>query len=83
MYLNGKPVLHAVDASTSFNGAKFLKDISSKEVWEILRMLWIDTYLGPPDFIVYDAGKQFTSKEFRGEARLIGNTCKEVTVEGH
>jgi hypothetical protein len=27
-------------------------------------MCWIDTYLGPPDQIVADAGKQFTSKEF-------------------
>ncbi|KAF7579221.1 hypothetical protein PtrM4_034610 [Pyrenophora tritici-repentis] len=43
MYLSGKPVLHVVDSSTAFQGAKFLSAISAKETWQALRMLWIDT----------------------------------------
>jgi hypothetical protein len=32
-------------------------------------MCWIDTYLGPPDNIVHDAGKNFASAEFRQHAK--------------
>jgi hypothetical protein len=30
MYLDGKPVLQVVDAATSFQAARFLKDMSAK-----------------------------------------------------
>jgi len=36
MYLDGKPVLHIVDSSTAFQAARFLKDISAKNTWDIL-----------------------------------------------
>lgn len=64
-YLEGKPTLHIVDEGTRFNAARFLKEISAEHTWETLKMCWIDTYLGPPDHITTDAGKNFVSKEFR------------------
>lgn len=45
--------------------------------------MWIDTYLGPPDFIVTDAGKNFTSKEFTQLATTITATVKTVPGEAH
>jgi hypothetical protein len=39
MYLGNRPVLYVVDASTTFQGAKFLSAISTKETWQALRML--------------------------------------------
>ncbi|KAK1917075.1 hypothetical protein P3342_001657 [Pyrenophora teres f. teres] len=83
MYLSGKPVLHVVDSSTAFQGAKFLSAISAKETWQALRMLWIDTYQGPPDIITHDAGTNFASAEFRAEAKIMGVTCKQVPTEAH
>jgi hypothetical protein len=56
MYLGNRPVQNIVDASTAFQGAKFLSAISAKETWQALRMLWIDTYQGPPDILTRDAG---------------------------
>lgn len=83
MYLNNKPVLHVVDSSTAFQGAKFLNAISAKETWQALRMLWIDTYQGPPDILTHDAGTNFASVEFRTEAKIMGVTCKQVPTEAH
>ncbi|KAF2025958.1 hypothetical protein EK21DRAFT_103538 [Setomelanomma holmii] len=53
------------------------------ETWQALRMLWIDTYQGPPDIITHDAGTNFASAEFRAEAKIIGVTCKQVPTEAH
>ena len=83
MYLEGKPVLHLVDAATSFQAGKFLKSLSAKETWEALKQCWIDTYLGPPDVLTHDAGTNFASAEFRAEAKLAGITCHQVPVEAH
>ncbi|KAF7565969.1 hypothetical protein PtrM4_054030 [Pyrenophora tritici-repentis] len=83
MYLSNKPVLHVVDSSTAFQGARFLSAISAKETWQALRILWIDTYQGPPDIITHDAGTNFASAEFRAEAKIMGVTCKQVPTEAH
>ena len=38
IYLNGKPVLQIVDTATSFQAARFLKDMSAKNAWDTLRL---------------------------------------------
>jgi hypothetical protein len=83
MYIDGKPVLHIVDTATAFQAARFLKDMSAKAAWDTLKMCWIDTYLGPPDYIVHDAGKNFISTEFKQNARSLSIEVKEVPVEAH
>ncbi|KAF4471164.1 Ribonuclease H [Fusarium albosuccineum] len=83
MYLDNKPVLHIVDAGTSFQAARFLRSISAKETWEKLKECWIDAYLGPPDIISHDAGTNFDSAEFRAEAKLAGITINQIPVEAH
>ena len=64
MYIHSDPVLHIVDEATRFQAGRWLKDISARHIWDQLRSCWIDTYLGPPDLISADAGKQFMAKEF-------------------
>jgi hypothetical protein len=83
MYINGNPVLHIIDEATRFNAARWLDSISATATWTALRMMWIDTYLGPPDFIVTDAGKNFTSKEFNQNASAVGTIVTTVPVEAH
>ena len=46
-------------------------------------MYQINTYLGPPDQIIADAGKQFTTKEFAQLANTIGTKVKIVPIEAH
>jgi hypothetical protein len=48
-----------------------------------LRTCWINTYLGLPDLITYDAGKNFVSNEFKQYASVIGVGTKEVLVKAH
>ena len=63
-YLDGKPVLYIIDEATSFITARFLKDESTRTVWDTLRTYWINTYLSPPDYFVHDAEKNFSSIKF-------------------
>jgi polyhydroxyalkanoate synthesis regulator phasin len=83
MYIDGSPVLHLVDEATAFNAARFLKEITAKATWDAVRTCWIDTYQGPPDYLVHDAGKNFASYEFKQSARTMGTEVKEVPVEAH
>jgi hypothetical protein len=83
LYLDGKPVLQVVDSATSFGAARFLKDMSARNAWDTLRTCWIDTYQGPPDYVVHDAGKNFTSTEFKQLASSMSIEVKEVPVEAH
>ena len=83
MYISGQPLLHIVDEGTRFQAGRWLKNISAKHTWDVLRMCWIDTYLGPPDIVTHDAGKNFVSKEFKQYARTMGIDTKGVPVEAH
>ena len=86
VYLNAdgeKPVLHIVDTGTSFQGGRFLPSSSAKDVWETLRMAWIDTYQGPPDTVTHDAGTAFTAIEFQNAANSLNIECRQVPVEAH
>ncbi|KAI0378236.1 hypothetical protein F5Y04DRAFT_291050 [Hypomontagnella monticulosa] len=52
MYINNKPALHVVDKATSYQAARFMKNMTSRETWDRLRSMWMDSYLGPPDNII-------------------------------
>jgi hypothetical protein len=49
----------------------------------MLQYCWIDIYLGPFDCIVYDADKNFASKEFRQFAALMVVLIKSVLVKAY
>src|SRR6266567_8802243 len=46
-------------------------------------MCWINIYLGPPDIIIYDIGKNFISKEFKQYAIILGIAIRSVPVEAY
>jgi hypothetical protein len=83
MYINGNPVLHIIDEASRYQAGRWLKNISAKHTWDKLRECWIDTYLGPPDLIAHDAGKNFISQEFKQYASAMGTATKSVPVEAH
>ena len=63
MYVENSPLLHVIDEATRFQAARWLLNITSKHTWDALRLCWIDVYLGPPDYILHDAGKNFVSRD--------------------
>lgn len=83
MYISDSPLLHIVDKATQFQTGRWLRDISAKHTWDALRACWIDTYLGPPDVVTHDAGKNFISKEFKEYASTMGVRTKGIPVEAH
>jgi len=40
-------------------------------------------YLGPPNWLIYNAGINFASTEFRSKALLIEITYKQVFIEAY
>ena len=83
MYIEGKPILHLVDEATRFQAGQWLKNISAAHVWDQLRLCWIDIYLGHPDFVTADAGKQFMAREFKQYIAKMGIIVKNTQVEAH
>jgi hypothetical protein len=83
MYIDGDPLLHIIDEATRYQAARWLQNLSAKHTWDTLRNCWVDTYLGPPDYITHDAGTNFASKEFRQYAASMGITARSVPVEAH
>ena len=55
--------------------------MSARTAWDTFHACWIDTYLGPPDMVVYNAKKNFVSIEFKQLANLMVIIIKEVLVE--
>jgi hypothetical protein len=83
MYISGALLLHIVDEGTRFQAGRWLQNVSAKHTWDVLRTCWIDTYLGPPDLITHDAGKNFVSNEFKQYASVMGVGTKGVPVEAY
>lgn len=46
-----------------------------------MRLCGIDVYVGPPDMITHDAGKQFVAKVFQSNASLVRIETKSVPIE--
>jgi hypothetical protein len=83
IYISGSPLLYIVNKATRFQTGRWLQDISIRHIWDILCICWIDIYLGPPDLITHDTGKNFISKEFKQYASTIGINTKAALVEAY
>ena len=59
MYIDGRPVLHIVDAATRFSAARFLPKVSTEAIWEAKILRWSSIYTGLPHSIRVDKGSQF------------------------
>ncbi len=46
-------------------------------------MYWINIYLGPPDIIIHNIGKNFVSKEFKQYAIILRTVTRSVPVEAY
>lgn len=80
-YIDNHPILHVVDEATNYQAAKWLRRVNTESVWKALKLCWIDVYIGPPEVIAHDAGKNFMSKEFQANAHLFDIKTKPIPVE--
>jgi len=46
-------------------------------------MCWINIYLGPPDMIIYNAGKNFISKEFKQYAIILRTAIRNIPIKAY
>ena len=83
IYLDRKPVFHAVDAATAFQAGQFLNSMLAKDTWEALCQCWINTYFGPPNIVTYDTSTNFDSMKFRAKAKSLGIICHQISMEAH
>jgi hypothetical protein len=81
IYISDKLVLYAINEVILFQAAKFLADIQARTIWNIFKAIWIDTYIGPLNIMVTNAGKNFKSSEFVANARILAIEVEEVPVE--
>lgn len=80
-YIDKKPILHVADEATYLQSARCLKDMKVETLWMALRMCWIDVYLGPPDIIAHDAGKNFMAATFQSNSGMLHIRTKCIPVE--
>lgn len=70
-----------LDRDIKFEATKTICSESSTTVWESIRECWIDVYLGPPELIVYDSGRNFIEKEFNSKAEVLDIRTMEIPIE--
>ncbi len=80
---DNKFVLYIMNETIRFQANKWLKDISTRHVWNQLRTCWIDKYLKSSDVIIADADKQFVAREFKQYADNMKIAIKTISIETH
>lgn len=80
-YIDRKPVFLFVGESKNYQAAKWLVKVSPESLWRELLLCWILTYLGPPDIIQRDTGKNFIAKALKSNADLIRVEKKAISVD--
>ncbi len=80
---NNKFVLHIINETIRFQTNKWLKNISTRHVWDHLKTCWIDTYLKSSDVIIANVDKQFVARKFKQYVDNITIAIKTIFVETH
>lgn len=82
MYIDNRPILHIVDASTHFSAARFLPNVSVKTIWSVLVDCWFCIYTGLPNRILVDQGTSF-GESFVQLARASDVQVNKTGIEAH
>ncbi|KAI0996311.1 hypothetical protein K3495_g11869 [Podosphaera aphanis] len=86
MYLEDGPAVHLIDAGTNLGSADFLtgpKKEGAISTCNSIERCWNNVYIGPPENLIHDAGKNFASAEFRATASGWKTRVVEVPIEAH
>ncbi len=55
--------------------------MTAEATWRALQLCWIDVYIGPPDVIAHDAGKNFIAEKFQIYADMMHISTKQIPIE--
>ncbi len=80
---DNKFVLHIMNETIRFQVDRWLKNISTRHVWNQLKVLWIDIYLRSSNLITIDADKQSVTKEFKQYADNMKIVVKTISIKIH
>ncbi len=80
---NNKLVLHIMNETIRFQADRWLKDISTRHVWNQLKACWIDTYSRSFDVIIAETDKQFVARKFKQYADNMKIAIKTISIETH
>jgi hypothetical protein len=84
MFLDDRqPVLHVVDAGTTYQAAAFLPGEDSTTVWNTLIRCWSHCYVGHPQGILADQGSVFCSEEFKSNCAVHEIELRSTGTESH
>ena len=83
MYIKEFSMFYIIDENIQYQIAKWLKNMSIKHVWNMLRLCWIDVYLRLFDYIHHDANKNFMNRKFRQYCSIINIVIKTMFVKIH
>jgi hypothetical protein len=72
-----------MNEATRFQANKWLKDITTRHVWNQLRFCWIDIYLDLFNLITSNANKKFIAREFKQYATNMKIWANIVFVKTH
>lgn len=60
---------------------RWVLSVTAEKIWQALRLCCIDEYVGPPNVIAYEAGKNFLAEFFQMNADLFSILIKAFTME--
>ena len=83
MFIKKSSMFHIIDKNINYQTVKWLKDMSVKHVWNMLRLCWIDVYLRLFDYIHHDADKNFVNRKFRQYCSIMSIIIKSMFVKIH
>ena len=83
MWIDGKAILHVVDAQTNYQNAVLLKGQSTEQVWDAFVEAWSTVYVGYPNKIKVDQGSVFTSKKWEELSSSHGIEVQLSGIESH
>ena len=83
MWIDSDPVLHIIDRATRYSVAKFLKNVSAEQVWDVIVNSWVIIFTGYPAIINHDQRPQFTAEHFQISCSQMGIVTKETSTQSH
>ncbi len=78
-----KSILHVINETIRVQADKWLKNITTRYVWDQLRICWIDIYLELLDLNTLNANKQFIVQKFKQYAFNMSIKINIVSIKAH
>jgi hypothetical protein len=77
-------LVYVIDHATRLNGAHFtpsLKNPSAPEIWNAIKLCFIDIYLGPPDILQVDQGRNVNDALIQTACAMNGIEFQSIPTE--